>query len=174
MITQQEFRMEEATKRWNIFFILLFIVLATLLINSLDEQSWYFLEAISFGEIIVIVLAVARLIRLFCYDNITLFLREFFLDVRIVKQAEGGVEQYERIPSENPFKHTVYKLLNCPWCTGIWITLGLVWVYSYYPVLYFLFVILAISQLAGMLQLSTNLLGWSAEHKKNQANKAEC
>ena len=173
MITQKEFQMEEAIKKWNVFFIVLFALLISIFLLSLDRQDWYFFQGISTGEVIVLTLAVARLLRLICYDNITLWLRESFLDVRTVKQVEGGVEHYERVASENPFKRTVSKLLNCPWCIGIWLTLGLLWVYSIFPLVYFFFVILAISQLAGMLQITTNLLGWSAEHKKQQTQSQE-
>lgn len=173
MITQQEFQMEEAMKKWNVGFILFFAVLVAVFLFSLDRREWYFFQGITFGEIIILTLAVARLLRLFCYDNITLFIREFFLDVRTVKQVEGGVEHYERVPSENTFKRTVSKLLNCPWCIGIWLTLALLWLYSNFPVVYIFYVILAISQLAGMLQIFTNFLGWSAEHKKNKANSLE-
>lgn len=173
MITQNEFQMEEAIKRWNIFFILLFVVLAGAFLLSLSREEWYVLQEISLGGIIIMMLAVARLIRLLCYDNITLFLREAFLDVRTVSQLEGGIEHYERVPSEVPFKRTVSKLLNCPWCVGIWITLGVLWLYSNFSVFYFLYVILAISQVAGMIQLGTNFVGWSAEHKKSQTQQIE-
>lgn len=171
MITQKEFQMEEAIKLWNMVFILAFAVLVGLFLISFERGEWYFFQTLGIGEIFIITLAVARLIRLLCYDNITLFLREFFLDVRTVKQLEGGVEHYERVPSENSCKRTIAKLLNCPWCVGIWITLVLLWLYSNYPSLYFLYVILAISQLAGMLQITTNFLGWSAEHKKIKVEK---
>jgi hypothetical protein len=87
--------------------------------------------------------------------------------------VEGGVEHYERVASENTFKRTVSKLLNCPWCIGIWLTLVLLWLYSNFPVAYIFYIILAISQLAGMLQIFTNFLGWSAEHKKNKASNLE-
>ncbi len=171
MITQEEFQMEEAIKKWNMFFILLFAVAAGAFLISFSRHDWYFFQAIGLSEIIVLTLAVARIIRLLCYDNITLFIREFFLDVRTVKQVEGGVEQYERVPSEKPFKRTVSKLLNCPWCVGIWITLGLLWLYSAFPILFFFYILLAISQLAGMIQLGTNLVGWNAEYKKVKVEK---
>lgn len=173
MITQEEFQMEEAIKKWNIFFILLFVVAAGMFLLSLSREDWYFFQGITTGEVVILTLAVARLLRLFCYDNITLFIREFFLDVRSVKQVEGGVEHYERVPSENSFKRTISKLLNCPWCMGIWLTLALLWLYSNFSILYFFYIILAISQLAGMLQIFTNFLGWSAEHKKNKVEQLE-
>lgn len=161
-------------KKWNMFFMLLFAALAGVFLLCLTQrEDFYFFEGISIVEIIILILATARFLRLLCYDNITLFLREFFLDVRTVKQVEGGVEHYERVPSESPFKRTVSKLLNCPWCMGIWIALVLFWLYISFPILYFFYVILAISQIAGMIQLGTNLVGWSAEYKKSQTEKIE-
>lgn len=171
MITQQEFQMEEAIKRWNIFFIFLFAVLAGMFMLSLNREDLYFFRSFGLGEMIIFMLAVSRLIRLFCYDNVTLFVREAFLDVSTVKQVEGGVEHYERVLSENSFKRTVNKLLNCPWCVGIWLTLGMLWLYINFPIFYFLAIILAISQVAGMIQLGTNFVGWSAEHKKAKTEK---
>lgn len=171
MITQTEFQMEEAIKKWNILFILGFALLAGVFLASLSRDDWYLFQTIGVGQFVILTLATARLIRLLCYDNITLFLREFFLDVSTVKQVEGGVEHYERVPSENSFKRTVSKLLNCPWCVGIWIILVLLWLYSNFPALYFLYFILAISQLAGMIQLGTNLVGWNAEYKKVKVEK---
>lgn len=173
MITQKEFQMEEAIKRWNIAFIFLFIILASVFLFSLTPHDWYLFQRFGLGEVIIFILAVARLIRLLCYDNITLFLRELFLDVTTVKQVEGGIEHYERVPSENSFKATVSKLLNCPWCVGIWIALGLFWLYSVFPAVYLLFILLAISQVAGMIQLGTNLVGWNAEYKKVKTEKLQ-
>lgn len=171
MITQEEFQKEEAVKRWNIFFVFLFIFLAFLFLLTFDRRGIFVFQNITLLEIAILTLAVARMIRLISYDNIALFVREAFLDVKRVRQVEGGIEHYERVESENAFKRTVSKLLNCPWCLGVWVTLIFVWLFREFPLMYFLFVILAISQLASFVQILANLFGWSAEQKKIQTEK---
>lgn len=173
MITQQEFQMEEAIKKWNIFFTLLFAVLLAVFLFTFERGDRHFFQSFGLGQAIIIFLAGARIIRLLCYDNITLFIREAFLDVRTVKQVEGGVEHYERVLSENPFKRTVYKLVNCPWCIGVWVTLGVIWLYRDFPILYFAYVILALSQLASMVTMGANFVGWNAEYRKLKTEKLQ-
>lgn len=173
MITQQEFQMEEAIKKWNIFFTILFAVLVAVFLLTFERGDRYFIQGTGLGQFIILFLAVARIIRLLSYDNITLFIREFFLDVRTVKQVEGGIEHYERVLSENPFKRTVYKLLNCPWCTGVWVTLLVIWLFRDFPIFYFAYIILALSQLASMVTMGASFVGWNAEYKKLKAEKLQ-
>lgn len=173
MISQEEFQMEEAIKRWNMLFTVLFAFLIALFLFTFEKKDWYFFQSVGIGEITILSLAIARIIRLLCYDNITLFVREAFLDVRTVKQVEGGIEQYERVPSESTFKRTIGKLLNCPWCIGVWISLFVFWFYRDFPVLYFVFLILALSQVASMVQMFASLLGWNAEYKKMKTQKLQ-
>lgn len=173
MITQEEFKMEEGIKNWNMLFTVLFALLIAVFLVTFEKRDWYFFQNIGISEITILSLAIARIIRLLCYDNITLFLREAFLDVKTVKQVEGGIEQYERIPSENTLKRTAAKLLHCPWCIGVWVSLFSFWLYRDFPVLYFVFLVLALSQLASMIQMFASTLGWSAEYKKIRTQKLQ-
>jgi Protein of unknown function (DUF1360) len=168
-MTQKEHEMEEQIKMWNIVAMVVFVALAVLAFRCLEARSaivW-----LSFGEVLLLSLATMRIIRLVAYDNITLFLREAFTDVKKVRFVEGGEDSYERVPSENSFKRTVSKLLNCPWCIGVWIALGVVYVYLVYPESYIFFVVLAIAGIASLLQMLANLLGWKAEYKKIATQK---
>lgn len=173
MITQKEFQMEEAIKKWNILFTLLFALLVAIFLFTFEKGDRFFFQGFGLGPAIILFLAVARIIRLLCYDNITLFIREAFLDVRTVKQVEGGVEHYERVASENSFKRTVSKLLNCPWCIGVWVTLVVLWLYRDFPILYFAYIILALSQLASMVTMGASFVGWNAEYKKLKTEKLQ-
>ncbi len=161
--------MEEKIKQWNMVAIGVFALLAVWAFRCLEIRgaSAY----LSIGDFVIISLAVLRVIRLVAYDNITLFLREAFLDVKTVSLAPGGEEFVERVPSENSFKRTIAKLLNCPWCIGVWATLVVMYLYLAYPGLWIAFVLLAISSVASILQLITNLLGWRAEHAKIATTK---
>lgn len=158
-MTQSEYQVEQKIKLWNMGAIAVFVILggwAYLCLEAGDKLP----ETISIGVFVVLALAIFRIIRLVAYDNIMLFLREAFLDTQI----EGNV--VTRIPSKSSFKQTVSKLLNCPWCIGVWIALGVTYLYWNFPELYVVFIVLALSSVASLLQILTNLIGWSAEERK--------
>lgn len=169
-MTQQEYQMEEKIKQWNIVAIVVFVVLGVLAFRCLEARGVLY-TYLGIGDFLILALAILRVIRLVAYDNITLFLREAFLDVKTVSYAEGSEEFVERVPSTNSFKQTIAKLLNCPWCIGVWATLVVMYLYLAYPVLWVVFALLAVSSIASILQLVTNLLGWRAEHEKIATQK---
>lgn len=166
-MTQEEYRMEESIKHWNILAIAVFVLLSIAAFICLSSRDALY-YGISLGDFLILSLAILRVIRLVSYDNITLFLREAFLDAKKVRYADEGEEFIERVPSENSFKRTVSKLLNCPWCVGVWIALGVAYLYFAYPMAWIFFLILALSSVASLLQLLSNFLGWSAEYRKAQ------
>ena len=169
-MTQKEYQMEEKIKLWNILAVVLFVVLAVILLRCLEARG-ILLQYLPVGDFVILSLAILRIIRLVAYDNITLFLREVFLDVKTVRYAEEGEEFIERVPSENSLKRTIAKLLNCPWCVGVWIALFVLYIYLAYPQLWIVFILLALSSVASLLQLLSNLLGWNAEYRKEVAEK---
>lgn len=160
-MTEEEFRLHQGVKLWNIvasvFFVGLCLVMYFVFIRL---QPVFSLEYITTFDLIILALATHRLVRLFIYDNITLFIREWFMDLHV----EGGVYKY--MNSKNSFKLTMHKLLNCPWCLGVWVAFVSAFLYFSFPVLQMVFVILAFASVASFLILLTNLLGWSAEEKK--------
>lgn len=168
-MTQKEYRMEEEIKLWNILAMVIFGSLLFFAIQCL--QFRYRVVTLSVGEFLILTLATLRLIRLVAYDNIALVFREAFMDIKKVRFVEDGDESYERVPSENSFKRTMWKLLNCPWCIGVWIAFAVVYVYLSCPQSYIIFLILAIAAVASFLQMAANLLGWNAEYKKIATEK---
>jgi hypothetical protein len=169
-MTQKEYQMEERTKQWNILAVILFVVLSIVLLRCLEARG-ILVDYVPFGDFIILSLAIFRIIRLVAYDNIALFIREAFLDVKTVRYAEEGEEFIERVPSENSLKRTISKLLNCPWCIGVWITLFVLYVYLTYPSLFIVFILLALSSAASLFQMFANLLGWKAEYQKIATEK---
>jgi len=169
-MTQKEYQMEEQIKRWNIVAIGIFVILAVLAIRCLDARDIQ-LQYLSLGDFMILALAIMRVIRLIAYDNITLFLREAFLDVKTVRYAEEGEEFIERVPSENSLKRTISKLLNCPWCLGVWVALFVLYFALVYPSLWIIFVLLALSGVASLIQIAANLMGWNAEYRKLATEK---
>jgi hypothetical protein len=160
-MTEQEYKLHQGVKLWNIAASLFFVGLCLVMYSVfLKLQPSFMVAEITYFDLLILALATHRLIRLFIYDNITLFLREIFQDLKI----ENGF--YEFVNSKNSFKLTVHKLLNCPWCLGVWIAFVSAFFYFAFPVFQIVFIILAFASVASLLILFTNFLGWSAEEKK--------
>lgn len=166
-MTQNEYRMQESIKRWNMLAVGLFLALALLAFDYLAANR--LLLPLAFADVLILALGIWRLIRLLAYDNITLFLREAFLDVKTVRYAEEGEATIERVPSENSLKRTLAHLFGCPWCLGIWLALLSLFLYFAVPEMRLFFMLLAIAALASLFQMISNLIGWSAEVKKLRA-----
>lgn len=171
-MTNEQYQMEQSIKKWNILATLLFLALVFLGVDYLKKNS-AIPSYLSFFDFAIITLSVFRLSRLFSYDNVFLFVRELFLDVKRVSFAEGGEEHLERVPSVNSVKRILSNLLRCPWCVGIWISLFAFFIYFAFPPTRIFFMILAIAGVASLLQVFTNLIGWSAERKKQEAENTD-
>ena len=116
---------------WNMFFIVLFVLISLTAFFLLKEKP----REINIFDFFLIALANLRLIRLLTYDKITKFIRDY------LSTKETG-----------PLK-TMYELLICPWCTGVWTSIFLVFFYSLTPVAWFFILILAVSGLASFIQV---------------------
>jgi len=104
------------------------------------------------ADFFLITLAVMRLVRLFTYDVITAFIRNWFVGA-----------------NPETLKGTLGTLIQCPWCTGLWFSFIVVFFYFATPIAWYVILVLAISAVATFLQIFTNLVGWSAELKKREA-----
>jgi hypothetical protein len=138
---------------WHTFLSLFYVVLATLAIWWLAESGklagW-----IPLTDFILMALAIQRLVRLATYDNITAYVREWF---------------YGKDPKT--FMGSMGTLINCPWCTGLWFSLIVVFFYFASPYAWYAILILALGSVASFFQLFANYLGWAAEAKKREANQ---
>ena len=149
---------------WNFFFSLIFVGLVAGGLFLLWKE-WKLPVAIEVFDFFLVVLASFRLTRLFVYDKITQFVRDFFMETSVV----DGVEvrgKYARGPLR-----TLSDLLDCPWCTGVWVALPVLFFYFYTPFAWFPILLLAVTGLATFIQISSNAIGWTAENLKNAATK---
>jgi hypothetical protein len=145
---------------WNVVFLVFFsilVFLATVVLESLAYKPYEELMLVDFA---LITLASFRLVRMVIYDKIFAFFREQFYDVT---EYKGNVVLVK--PEHGP-RRTLADLLSCPWCFGVWATamvsfLYLLTPYAFYPVL-----LLALSAVVSMLQITSNLIGWKAEGAK--------
>ena len=133
---------------WNFAFSLFFAVLV------LVASSWLLATGkialgISFGNFLLMALAIFRLVRLFTYDHITDFIRDWF-----------------RYAPRDSFFGTMGALLNCPWCTGLWFSFLIVFFAYATPLAWPIILILALAALASFVQIFSNWVGWQAEGKK--------
>ena len=115
-------------------------------------------------EFLILALATQRLTRLFVYDSIMQFFRDWFLDLKEVK--ENGVTYIERYKPTTNVRRLMYDLIACPWCASVWLGLVVVGTYFTMPIFNFLWIVLAVSGVASFLQISINKLGWQAENAK--------
>ena len=116
----------------------------------------YFNRSVGVADFLLMSLAVWRLTRLFTYDAITTFIRDWF----------KGSEPHT-------LAGTLNTLLNCPWCTGLWFALMVVFFYFLTPFTWPVLLILGISAVGSFFQVLSNLVGWSAEVKKLEAHKLQ-
>jgi len=134
---------------WSLFFSIFFLALMGMGLQWLIEAE--LITWIAPWEFFLLALAIFRLIRLFAYDHITQFLRDW------LGQSEP-----------NTFLGTLSQLVNCPWCIGLWFSYLVVFAYFATPYAWPLILILALASVASFFQILTNLIGWHAEGKKKQ------
>ena len=150
---------------WQVVFSIFFLLLVMMGMIILSTESRIPLTELTVTDFVLITLATWRLIRLFIYDAITKFFREQFADV--VKVPGGYV--FEK-PARGP-RRTLYELMHCPWCIGVWMAATVTFFYlltslAVYPVIF-----LALSAAATFLQLVSNWVGWQAEKAKKEAQE---
>ena len=137
---------------WNTVFSLFFVALVAYTLVWLSGQGLLVVDIPVF-HLALLSLATFRLVRLFSYDHITGFVRTWL----------------GRYP-EGTFLGTGGRLLGCPWCTGMWFAFLVYVGYATIPqVVLPIALILSIAAMGSLLQLFANLLGWSAEAKKQKA-----
>lgn len=103
-------------------------------------------------DFILLSLASFRLTRLIVYDTITAFLRKPFFEEEQVIDEKGEAEIYI-VPRKKGLRGFIGQLLNCYWCTGVWIAIFIVCLYYLIP--YWsgpLIVLLAVAGLAAFLE----------------------
>lgn len=134
---------------WHLFFSLVFLGGAIAALGVIEATYGTVPTSVPLADAIILVLATFRLTRLFAYDSITSFIREWFA-------------------GSNPrsFLGTLGTLVHCPWCLGLWFSLVASFAYFMTPYAWFFLFFLALGGVATFIQILANLVGWSAEHRK--------
>ena len=156
---------------WNFFFSLFFIAALVFCLYMLYSVNGQFPSTLPFLDAILLFFAAFRITRLVVYDKITRFFREWFISKR--EMEENGVVWVELMPLKSGFRKTLYDLLQCPWCVGLWAGLIVSVCYFLFPWAWFVILFLAVSGLGSLLQLIANYVGWHGENLKLDAHKKE-
>jgi len=147
---------------WNVLSTLFFLCLVFLATVILESKSYKTFETLALVDFVLITLASWRVVRLVVYDKVSAFFREQFYDVL---EQKGKVLLVK--PERGP-RRALLDLLTCPWCFGLWATATVSFFYLLTPWMFFPTLILALSTVATLLQLFSNLVGWKAEQAKNE------
>lgn len=151
---------------WNLVLAVIFALLLAAMTGKLaySRHGYFIPPDVGLGDFLLMALATFRLIRLFSYDKITQFARDLFLDLEY--DAAGNVTKRTKAP--RGVRRTIMELLDCPWCTGVWLSLFVGFFYLWTPVAFFPVVMLAVAGVATLFQLSANTIGWTAENLKKK------
>lgn len=155
---------------WNVVYSVLFLVFCTVLVKILLYVRGSLPVSIPLFDVVLISLATFRLTRLFVYDKITRFVRDFFF-LAHESYTEEGVTYFAKKERMHGPLRTVYELLTCPWCFSVWAATVVVFFYFLTPSAWLPIFVLAISGIASVMQISANAIGWVAENGKIQATK---
>src|SRR3989344_2956338 len=98
---------------WNFLYTAFFIFLFASGVMIIYKVNGFLPTAIDFFDFILIILASFRLTRLFIYDRVMKFFRDWFLDSREVITPEGEVLILREKPTDGP-KRTAAEILDCP------------------------------------------------------------
>ena len=130
-----------------------------------------FLVSVPPFDALIMSFAAFRITRLVVYDKITRWFRELFAETRTVEK--DGVNYVEIRTLPNGFRHTIYDLLNCPWCIGIWSALIVVFCYFVFAWAWSVIFFLALAGAASLIQVIANGVGWRAENLKLEAKEKD-
>jgi len=162
-------RPKEDQNGWNIFFSVFFVLVLIASLWTLSILRGGYPESISLFDVLIIALASFRITRLVVYDKITRFFREFFMHKKSVEK--GGIGYVEMTPYTRGIRATLYQLVTCPWCVGMWSALIATFCYFATQWAWYVLLLLAIAGVSTLIQLSANAIGWTAEHRKITVEK---
>lgn len=137
---EKEEKLETEQYFWNFIFsvlFVLFVALALYYLRSIGRLP----HRIPTFDFILLALGTFRLIRLFVYDSITNFIRDHFA-------------QYKTGPGK-----TIWNLIDCPWCSGVWVALLISFFYFATPLAWYPIFILALAGTGSFIQITILKIG---------------
>lgn len=156
---------------WNFILASLSIILLAVEIWLIGIYFGWMPTGIGVFDFVLIILATFRLTRLFVYDTVAQFIRDWFLDK--TEREENGEVFVVREKPKGGVKRALADLMSCPWCFGLQAAILVVFFYFLTPITWIIVLMLAVAGVATLIQLLANLIGWHAEHRKNLVKMQE-
>jgi hypothetical protein len=119
---------------WHFFFSALYLLLVFFAITFLNLQG-KLKNQIQLFDFFLLSAATFRLIRIFVYDSVT-----------------EGIREYLGKFSSGPGKE-LSMLINCPWCTGIWMAFIIFVLYFSNSLFWYFIMILALAGIGSIMQI---------------------
>ena len=160
-------RKKEDQNVWNFIFSVFFIAVLIGALWAMYKIRGEFPISVGPFDALLMAFATFRITRLIVYDKITRWFRELFVKSRVFEKNEE--KWVEIIPYTSGFCHTIYELLQCPWCIGIWAALIVMFCYFMFPWAWSVIFFLALAGAGSLIQILANLIGWRAENLKLDA-----
>lgn len=126
--------LETEEDKWNLVSSVIFLILVILLTIYLGNKIPPNFHITPY-DFTLLILATFRLVRLFTYDSVTGYVR------RYLAQFEDGPRK------------TLSNLINCPWCTGVWMSLITTFIYFVIPYSWVFILILALAGAGTFIQI---------------------
>ena len=139
---------ERKHQAWNFWSAFVFFG-AVVLVGYLLNKKGVDIEELTFKEAVLVILASYRMTRILVFERIFKYLRN------VLKQRE---DLY--------VIGTLSSIITCPWCAGVWVTLTIIVFYFLIPFGVVLVYVLALSGVASMVILVSNLLHMFTERKQ--------
>ena len=141
-------RSERKHQAWNFWSAFAFFGLVVL-VGYLLEKKGINIEEVTLKESIVIILASYRMTRILVFEQIFKYFRD------VLKKRE---DLY--------LIGTLYSIITCPWCAGVWVTLTIIVFYYIVPFGNLLAYVLALAGIASIVILYSNMMHMKTEHKQ--------
>lgn len=139
----------------------------------LAAEIWLLMElgklptSIGILDLVLIALATFRLTRLFVYDTIMEFVRDWFL-IRRVSYTSDNELVIERQKYPDGGLRAISELFACPWCFGLQAAMIVVFLYYLSAISWIVILMFAVGGVATFIQLIANAVGWRAENLKRR------
>lgn len=132
---------------WHFVTASVFGLLAILLI-VLINQAGKNPQSIPLFDFFILALATFRVTRLLVHDLVLDFVRDFF------ETSSRGLGL------------SMHDLLDCPWCTGAWISLAVGYVYFLLPIAWPVLLVLAVAGFGTLLTILASLMMVSLDNEQ--------
>lgn len=119
---------------WHFVSSLVFIFLVVILIYHLSAAN-EIKYSIPFYDFLILIMATFRLVRLLTYDSVTDYIRKY-------------LDQYS-----SGWRRNLRDLIHCPWCTGVWMSLFVAFLYFDVPISWIFLLVMALAGAGTFIQI---------------------